>query len=62
MKRTLYLLDIERRISMVAASFVQMLGFYAVEFVCIVAIAVAGVFVGKKIRDSKDKKKENIGE
>lgn len=47
--------------------FLQMLLFYAVEFIAIVAVAVAGVFVGKKIRDIKNKKsalktedKENI--
>lgn len=47
---------------MVAAGLGSMFLFYTVEFICIVAVAVAGVFVGKKIRDNKDKKKENIGE
>ena len=41
---------------MLAASFCQMFLFYAVEFACIVAVAVAGIFVGKKLRDRKDKK------
>ena len=41
---------------MLAASFWTMLVFYAVECACIVAVAVAGVFVGQKIRDRKDKK------
>lgn len=36
--------------------------FYAVEFVCIVAVAVAGIFVGKKLRDRKDKKIANEAE
>lgn len=36
--------------------FFKMLIFYSVEFVSIVAVAVAGVFVGKKLRDLKDNK------
>lgn len=36
--------------------FFKMLIFYSIEFVSIVAVAVAGVFVGKKLRDAKDSK------
>lgn len=39
-------------------TFFQMLIFYSIEFIAIVAVAVAGVFVGKKLRDCKDKKSE----
>ena len=44
---------------MLAASFIKMLIFYACEFTAIVAVAVAGVFVGKALRDRKEKKKAN---
>lgn len=38
--------------------FLKMLLFYSAEFITIVAVAVAGVFLGKKLRDRKDKKVE----
>lgn len=44
---------------MLAASFGQMFIFYTIEFICIVAVAVAGVFVGKKLRDRKNNKEES---
>lgn len=42
---------------MLAASFGTMLVFYAVEFVAIVSVAVLGLFVGKALRQRKEKKK-----
>lgn len=44
---------------MLAATFGQMFVFYTISFVCIVGVAIAGVFVGKKLRDRKDKKEDN---
>lgn len=41
---------------MLAASFLTMFVFYAVCFVCIVAVACAGIVIGKKLRDRKDNK------
>lgn len=35
-------------------TFFKMLLFYSAEFVTIATVAVAGVFVGKKLRDRKD--------
>lgn len=31
--------------------------FYACEFIALILIATAGVFIGKKLRDKKDAKK-----
>lgn len=47
----------ERSGFMLAASFGTMLVFYAVEFVAIVSVAVLGLFVGKALRQRKEKKK-----
>lgn len=33
--------------------------FYACEFIALVLVATAGIFVGKKLRDRKDAKKSN---
>ena len=41
---------------MLAASFLKMLAFYAVEFLVIAAVAVAGFFIGKGLKDKKNKK------
>ena len=43
---------------MVALTLVQQILFYVVEFIVITAVAVAGVLIGKKLRDRKDSKKE----
>ncbi len=40
------------------ASFLQ----YFIIMIILAAVAAAGVFVGKKLRDSKDKKKSNASE
>ena len=45
---------------MLAASFVKMLVFYACEFAVIVLVAIAGVFVGKALRDRKTKENAEI--
>lgn len=45
---------------MLAASFVKMLVFYACEFAVIVLVAIAGVFVGKMLRDRKNKENAEI--
>jgi hypothetical protein len=45
---------------MLAASFIEMLIFYSCEFVAIVLVAIAGVFVGKLLRDRKNKKNADI--
>ena len=41
---------------MLAASFLKMLAFYAVEFLVIAAVAVAGFLIGKGLKDKKIKK------
>ena len=41
---------------MLAASFLKMLAFYAVVILVIAAVAVAGFFIGKGLKDKKNKK------
>lgn len=42
--------------------FLQTLAFNIIEFVCLCAIMVAGVMVGKKLRDRKDAKSQSTEE